>query len=478
MKPQRKWLLAVVLLLLVPFVTSCGLNSALDEEALKEDYYPLYEDCKAHFRNAGTSAQMMEPLAEWGKEQGFTVQRIDDQVLVISATSDTGDPLTESTALQTCLDPAHPDHSAANAAIILTAMKDTPTHGQVSAIFTAKKKGVYTGAQALPAEYLDVDNFVNLEHWYKAWLITSTAATRTYKIEKDLEQAAVPADYVAYELEIRDLEGGNTADRSRKHPNPVVHLGDFTSDLMGAHIELRMVSLEGGAGAESYVPSAKAVVVMPPEAEKRFLSRFESDKKSYVDKWVSREPDIKYTCTRIDTPALMITDADASRILSLFTTIDEGVYRSTKTEDEEDGEKEDNPVSIANIGVYRAVDGKLTMRVIGRGMENDMLNELDEIFASAAELADCTCTVTDRTPAWIQDGESLLVQRLIAAGEQSGLSYRSDRQTFQKSECSCFREKKKDLDIVSIGTNIDCDLETTKALALMLESMAGGNSLM
>lgn len=457
-----KKLISAVLLLTV---AACFLLAGCDgmdndyENKIKDDVYATYESLKADLSGADSNDEIMDYLNSWADKNSIFSEKLTDCGIVMSKDSDKKNSKSSSVTYQCRIDHSSKTDTFTSAAIAMTVLNDTENHGKITVLFTDGTKG----AQNLPDKYIKTDHFISLTERSTPRLFTGSAATAEYDISKKTSTKATEGTK-AYKISISGCRGGDSAVRDTRHANPVVAIGNLLNECRNSGIILEIKSFNGGDQAWNYPKSATAVVVVASSEEDKFVSKAENERDSYKDKHLKNESDMDYTVSKVPLPSTVLSDADTSSILSLFYTMEDGVYATSEPDDKGD------LVALANIGSVSTSGGSINIGVFARSTDTSVFKEMKKTYSDTADLSDASLKVVTSIPVWPQKENDPLAESVIVAGSQADLKLSADY-TFMRNDAAIFYSMDNDLDIVSMGVDIQDAFEITKTLVTFNETL-------
>ena len=460
MKKILSVILVMVMCLAALSTAACSPLDSEEEADIKDDIYEIYDQFRSTWSNADDITDITESIKDWARENEISCQDIgsDTLMLGLDATDDYTNAKGTMISCDISLDQAKENSQCA--AIALAALKNSDEHGPVRVLFTASKNGDYYGAKAINKKYLTMDNLISMDYWPKVKMFTGSTSSMEYTFSRDIKRVATEGK-AAYRIRISGLEGGDSADRSRKHANPIMTLGELLNSLNQSHLIFQVTGLKGGDSSGEYAKDAEMIVIVSNDDAQKLEDRVRSKIDDFEESNLSKESGLKYTCTPCSVPKTAYSDKNLTNIISLFYTITDG---KVKSDDEEQA-------AITNVGYVRD-DGKtLVIKAKARAMAKEQFSGITTSYESTAKLSEFDLKYEETYPGWPYKENSELIERYSLATKQVDLDLSPDW-TYHENECAVFYEKKPELDMICIGANIDSAQELTQSLVLYFRSFA------
>ena len=460
MKKTLSILLILMMCMCAVMTSACSPLDSEEEAAIKDDVYGIYDQFRSTWKNANDIGDITDSIKDWAHENEIACQDLgnDNLMLSLDATDDYTNAPGTMLGCDISLDSAKENSQCA--AIALAAVRNCDEHGPIRVLFTASKNGDHYGAKALSKKYLTMDNFISLDQWPKVRMFTGSTLTTEYTFKRKVKRVKVEGT-AAYKIRIAGLEGGDSADRSRKHPNPIMTLGELLNSLNQSHIVFQLAELEGGQDPCEYAKSASMTVIVnesdAKKLEEKVLSKIDSFEEAHIDE----ESDLVYTCTSCAVPKSAYSDKNLTSLISLFYTAADGRF---ETNDEEQP-------AVTNIGYVRDDGTNIVIKASARAMAQDQINLVTTSYQSTAKLAEYELTSRNTFPGWPYIETNDLIERYSLATKQVDLDLKPNW-TYHENECAIFYEKKPALDMICIGANMDSAQELAQSLVLYLRSFA------
>jgi len=456
-----KKIIATILTLIIVLVF-CGGCGAVDEDyekAIKDDVYATYENMKSDLGNTPTTKAISAWLNTWANSNKLFSKSINDNGIVMEKEATDDYKKSESVTLQCNMNENNIKDFYQTAAIALTALSDTENHGKLTLIFINGKKG----AMNIPDKYLDTDNFINLTPCLQTSLYTGSAGTAEYQISKKMNYKSTTSSK-AYKITISNCTGGDSSDRTKKHPNPIVTIGTLLNDCRRSNIIFDLSAFNGGENASTYPTYATATIVVNSNYEDKLVNKLKNAKDEYTNKYLKSESNMKYKITSVSVPSKVFTEEDTDSIMSLMYTLEDGVYKTSEKNGKGD------ILALSTIGRISTKNNELKINIFGRSLDSDVMKEMNKAFADTASLSDASFKILSSSTIWPSDSDNKLAKSFIVAASQIDVSLK-ENSTFKENESAIFYSKNEKLNIISLGVNIQDGLSATESIILFIKSL-------
>jgi dipeptidase D len=272
---------------------------------------------------------------------------------------------------------------------------------------------------------------------------------------------------IAYKIKISGLEGGDSSDMTRKHGNPIKALGQMMNSMQSSGLAFQVNDFKGGTSSGTFPTFAEMIVTVDKNDENKLLSKFDNMQKDFEDSYRDNENSLSITCTKCKAPATSYSETDTADIMSFLYTVKDGTFATTEEDNEGDA------VAVSNIG-YASEKGKdhFVLGIKGRSIEPNIFKDMLQAYSDTAELSDFKIKETGAYPRWPYKDRSELTDSFSIAAQQADIDL-EPIWTFEENECALFYEKRQELDMICVGTNIQSGQEIAQSLVMYLQSLGG-----
>ena len=467
------FILIVVLIGISPFIISSLSSNEKNEESqntLKSNIFDFYEDLRIKYDNSKTEKQLCNTVEDFLTSKSLKVEDLGNNILLTKFKATEGYETADSTTLHISYSLSKKKESAQVSSIAFATLINSSNHGDINLLITPENKKSSSASSTLKKANIDTDNIIDLTHWNKTALFYGSAFTKTYEVSKPLTYN-YPIGTKAYKIEISNLKSDDSGDRSSKHTNPIVFIGDLLASAKASGTVMEIAEFTSSNNITNYPTKAKAIVVIDESNQKKFTSKLESSKDTFNDRNRNRDAEATFEFEEVNIPNRVMSLDDTSRLLSLLYTLVDGVY-ATSEEDYEGDTLAITTIASIDTGTTATLD------IMARSVDKSVSKEMDSSFITIANLSDFNITKDVRYPLWKADVsgtteepvQSEFTEYVQGVLRKHGMEPKP-RYNFVESEMSYIRQINKDANMISIGINIENAYDYAKTLTTLFEKM-------
>ncbi len=419
-------------------------------------------------------------LYNWGREHGLQAERDQAGNVILSRPGTPGRENAPATILQAHMDmvavaadgvtfdplrdPIRPvfegdwlradgtslgaDDGAGVALAMTILADDQAVHGPIRAVFTTDEEDGMSGANALDERHLEGKYLINLDWEAFGSLCCSSAGSDMYAFRRPVRWSA-PGDKAAFfSLTVQGLEGG--------HSGAQIHLGRKNAIRLAAEIllaggeeagSLALSAFRGGSAHNAIPSSASAVAAVPVDRAAAFLAAARAKIDELLAACAVTDPHAEIRLEKT-APAEKILPVYLTRdLLGMLTSVHDGVNTMSAAIP---GLVE----SSANTGLCQLSETDFSFVIHQRSSEPALTRSMHHTFAAQAETFGFTMEVLSSGPAWpVREGSELVEMTRKRFQSLFGREIRVEP-IHAGLECGAFSMKNPDLDIISIGPDL------------------------
>ena len=295
------------------------------------------------------------------------------------------------------------DNGIGVAASLAIMASDNQVHGPLEALLTIDEETGMTGAFGLKAGIFKGSILMNLDSEDEGELYVGCAGgidtTATFKYNEE----AVPANHVAYRLELKGLKGG--------HSGCDIQLGRGNSNklifryLHHATIKsgLRLSSIDGGSLRNAIPRESFAVVTIPQENEQKFLECLKKHESIFKSELSTTEPDLIFNAVKTEMPSfVMDKDAQEKLILSVYACPN-GVIRMS-------ADMENLVETSLNLAIVKSENKTAKVICLLRSSVDSAKEDLSVMVESVFKLAGAEVIKEGSYPGWKPNMDSAILK--------------------------------------------------------------------
>ncbi len=173
--------------------------------------------------------------------------------------------------------------------------------------------------------WLKADILLNLDSEEEDSLYIGCSGGKDTTAKFNFKQENVPADSAAYEIKVAGLQGGHSGLEIHTGRGNAVKILNRLLWKASDKFNLRIAKIEGGNKHNAIPREAFAMVTIPKNKEKDFLSIAQEYNKTVKAELATNEPNLSVSLETIDLPAKVIDLDTQKRVLNTLYAIPHGV---------------------------------------------------------------------------------------------------------------------------------------------------------
>jgi dipeptidase D len=219
------------------------------------------------------------------------------------------------------------DNGIGVAATIAVLQSKDLQHGPIEALFTIDEETGMTGANNLQPGILKGHILINMDSEDEGELYVGCAGGTNANALFTFTESPVPSGVVAYSLSLTGLKGG--------HSGVDIHLGRGNANKLifrfikyaVAHLEARLVSINGGSLRNAIPREAFAELVVPAALADEFVEAVADYLGIFQSEYGKVEPDLKFKAVKCDLPAHVMDEITQDDLINAIQACPDGVIR-------------------------------------------------------------------------------------------------------------------------------------------------------
>jgi len=325
--------------------------------------------------------------------------------------------------------------------------KDIP-HPPLRILITTEEETGLKGASNLDPKFLEGKMLINMDCEKEGILFSSSAGGIRIKHNIQATWKKPKKDYISYLINIKGLNGGHSGieiDKQRGNANKLI--GRFLDDLL-CEMKYDMSDINGGSKMNAIPREAEAIIFVNPSDISRLKAKVNLWNLVFKNELKSSDPNVTLCIKKIKKKDLKVFSRDTMhKVISLLILMPNGVQTMSK-------DIEGLVESSTNFGVVEtSKEGILFESAIRSNVKSLKYNILNKARL-IANILDIGFEKDSDYPEWEYEPISklrdifkkvyhtLFKKELEVAAIHAGL------------ECGFFKEKNKNLDIISFGPNM------------------------
>ena len=324
--------------------------------------------------------------------------------------------------------------------------RDAFSHGKIRAIFTADEEQGMSGASNLDEKFFaDAGFLINCDSENFGEIVVGCAGCVHFTFSRELHYVRPDTKlFTNMAITVGNLRGGHSGEEISCGRINALKVAIQILRRVGQLGKVRLAKLTGGKAFNAIPDRAKFAIATDVHAAD--VEKICAHVESYLREiYAATDPNIKIETQVIPRPEKVLHAKDFDCLTNLMTLIHSGVYLMRP-------EDSTQVFASANFGVVQTDDERVTLKLLARANNDDLLAELTDVFSQAAKLCAFEADISTPTPAWQFKSESRLLkfaEEIFA--QQNG--YAPEVQTIHMGvELGFFVKKNPALDMISIGT--------------------------
>ncbi len=439
-------------------LTSCDTTHHDLADQVKTDVYDMTENLKSDYTESKDDIEFAKKLKKYCDEVGLKAEIVNKGNVIVNLKATKGFEKTQSNIILVEFSKSKYKESCQAIAMAMATAKNSTEHGKLRLIFSPKINNMSVGVKELNTSYFKADNIINLIDWEKTEMFNGSAETKSYDINSSSYKSS-PKGTLAYKITIKNLAKTDSGDRTSKHTNPIIFISDLLSSAKSSGLNLEIASFTSKGSLTEYPTAAEAVIVVDQSSETKMENRLEGEKEDFQDKNRKRDPDATFEYAVTKVPSKVLNYDQTSNLLSLLYTLEDGIFATTEEDYEGD------ILGMSTIASIKLTDNSVNVKVIGRNIDKDTSSNMDVTFKTTANLSDYSCKITNRYPLWkpLENNRIVKENKLKKALESNGID-RKVKYLFKENCCSFVQQKNKNINMISLGVNVEEGKECSMAL--------------
>ncbi|MBR1807710.1 MAG: beta-Ala-His dipeptidase [Selenomonadaceae bacterium] len=324
--------------------------------------------------------------------------------------------------------------------------RDAFSHGKIRAIFTADEEQGMSGASNLDEKFFaDAGFLINCDAQNFGEFIVGCAGCLFVTFKRELHYVRPDTKlFTNMAITVGNLRGGHSGgDISRGRINALKVAVQILRRI-GQRGKVRLAKLTGGKAFNAIPDRAEFVIATDVQAAD--VEKICAHVETYLREiYAATDPNVKIETQIIPRPEKVLHAKDFDCLTNLMTLIHSGVYQMSP-------ENSTQVIASANFGVVQTDDERVTLKLLARANNDDLIAELTDVLSQAAKLCAFEADISKPTPAWQFKSESRLLKFAEEIFTQQN-GYAPEVQTTHMGvELGFFVKKNPALDMISIGT--------------------------
>ncbi|AEA33412.1 beta-Ala-His dipeptidase [Hippea maritima] len=331
------------------------------------------------------------------------------------------------------------DNGIALALAMAIAMDKSLEHPPLQLIFTADEEIGLIGASKIDSKMIKADELVNIDSETEGVFVIGCAGGEDSELSMDIyrrnERRGEP-----FKIVVSGLLGGHSGmEINKNRANAIKVINEILKDVFDF---VELAYLHGGRMRNAIPSSAEAwVYVKDLDGLKGGISFMSQKFKSQY-----YQEDIKIDIIEANFDKKPISKADFSTIIELIDKLPHGVYRMYDDR---------IPMISDNLAIVDMDENKLSIATNQRSLTEEGLDEIMGIIEKIAGEFSCSFDRHSRYSSWTPNRDSRLLKKAIGLWSEMYKQKPMVEVIHAGLECGIIGSKKKGIDMISLGPNIE-----------------------
>lgn len=340
------------------------------------------------------------------------------------------------------------DNGIGVAAMLALLASDDVVHPPLECLFTVDEECGMTGAAALERGFLTGSTLVNLDSDDLHTIYIGCAGGMNTVAQFPVEEVAAPADYFFFSVEVKGLLGGHSGDDiHRGRANAVQLLAEYI-DRVRQSTDVVVHHLEGGNQRNAIAREASALLGVPfrmKEEVRILLNIYIAEVEA---RYAVSDPSIRFVLGSEALPTTVLSASLVETLLGALLAAPHGVIAMSGAID---GLVETS-TNLASI--KRLADG-FEIATMQRSSDEGALSRIADDVAKVFCGVGATVIQSDRHPGWQPNLDSSILRHAVATHRSLFGVDPKVLAVHAGLECGLFRQKFPEMDMISIGPNME-----------------------
>lgn len=328
------------------------------------------------------------------------------------------------------------------------------SHPKLEVLITTDEEAGMTGASAIDMSLFSTNRMINLDTEEDDKIYVSSAGGSRVQIKLEFEKERVDIADKIFKLEITGLKGGHSgAEIHKRLGNSIKILTELLDHIKLKYI-ISIIEINGG-DKNNAIPREAEVIFTTPDAEYKYLNEEIKMICEILNYGLENDEKIVYKLEEIENrildKKLKITHLETVRLLKFLKYFPNGVKKMS--------DKIDGLVQTSNnLGVIRTKkeNNKIVVYInsLLRSSDNNDLKEMENDIVLLSKKFDGVCEIDSSYKAW-EYKEDSEIRKIFEKAFKDVTGEKVEIAAIHAGlECGLFVEKNSNLDVISMGPNI------------------------
>lgn len=334
---------------------------------------------------------------------------------------------------------------------------DSIAHPPIEAVFTTSEEVGMNGMQALDAGRLRAGRMLNLDSEGEGVLFASCAGGVRFILELPVVTEQPAQGSVPYRVAVYGLTGGHSGvDINKERANAILFLGRLLSGLR-SRFAIQVSEMGGGSKDNAIPREAAAVLWLPADAAAEAVREVERLSAVITAEYTATEPGLRILFEPVSAAQGVLDEDSLQVVLAAILLVPNGAFHY-------------NPHlpgvldASSNLGILHQSGENVVLTGLIRSNTNSRVQEGVERVGYLAAVLGAELNTGSSYPAWEYREQSALRDRCRQVFRERYGAEMEVASIHGGLECALMAGKRPDMDMVSIGPNLD-DVHTPQERA-------------
>ncbi len=339
------------------------------------------------------------------------------------------------------------DNGIGVAAIMAVLASTDIPHPAIEALFTIDEETGMTGAMQVDPKNITGAILLNLDTEDDDELSIGCAGGIDTNTTMEVAYEPIPADFVAFEIQLRGLLGGHSGmDINLGRGNANKWMNRLLYHAVSL-VDLRLIALDGGSLRNAIPRESTALVAVPKEEKAMFLGAVDQVNTQLQAEYATIEKEFKLTVTEASHEGKAVTHSDAERIMQSVYSVANGVFRMSPAI----AGLVEASSSLARVTLK---DGRFTTQSLQRSSVESTKADVANAVRTAFESVGAAVVQNGEYPGWEPNPNSEIVHLMAELYRSTFNGEPQIKACHAGLECGILGKQFPGMDMISFGPNI------------------------
>src|SRR6056297_245802 len=321
-------------------------------------------------------------------------------------------------------------------------------HGPVEVLLTIDEETGMTGARALKPGLLEGEILINTDSEDEGELYIGCAGGVDINAKFHYKEEAVPADTVAYRIDVKGMKGGHSGlDIPLGRGNAAKVLNRFLYQV-NKSLDIRLADIQVGNLRNAIPREGFAVVVVPNAQAGEFKNFIDELIPVIKDELSVTEPNLQVAYKETDMPGKVMDEKSQNNLIKGVYGCPNGVMRMSDT-------MEGLVETSTNLAVVKKEEGFIRAETLQRSSVDSAKEDLANMIRCVFELAGAEVVHAGAYPGWKPNINSPILKVMQDVYNNKWGKIPEIKGIHAGLECGIIMESYPKLDTISFGPTIN-----------------------